>query len=189
MNPDVVRWRKAERARLIAARQALPPGTRHDFSARIAAHLDAFIGEVRDRVISVYWPMRAEPDLRPLMKQWHERGAQCALPVVVARDEPMVFRLWRPGMRMQAGVWNMPIPETGVAVRPDVIVAPVVGFDAQCYRLGYGGGFFDRTLASTAHAPVFIGVAFDVCRMPSVQAQTHDIPMQALVSEAGVLRC
>ena len=82
-----------------------------------------------------------------------EGGGRCALPVVVEKKAPLVFRLWEPGGRLVPGVWNIPIPADGDEVLPDVVIAPVVGFDSACYRLGYGGGFFDRTLAALPHRP------------------------------------
>ena len=83
-----------------------------------------------------------------------EGGGRCALPVVVEKKAPLVFRLWKPGGRLVPGVWNIPIPADGDEVLPDVVIAPVVGFDSACYRLGYGGGFFDRTLAHFAPVPL-----------------------------------
>ena len=139
---DVSRWRKAERERLIAARLALSADTRAGHAARIAERLDAEIGRIDGRTVGIYWPFRGEPDLRGWASTVTERGGALALPVVVAKGAPLVFRSWKQGDRLEKGVWNIPVPADGEEVFPDVVVSPVVGFDGQSYRLGYGGGFF-----------------------------------------------
>lgn len=186
---DVARWRKAERDRLVAARQAMPPALHRACTAAIAERLDHLLGDVQGRTISVYWPMRAEPDLRPWMLSLHRRGAICGLPVVVGRDEPMTFRRWAPGMPLVAGIWKIPVPAADDRVIPDVVLAPVVGFDEGCFRLGYGGGYFDRTLAAIDTPLVAIGVAFEMMRLADVFAQPHDMPMQVIVTESRVRDC
>jgi len=116
------------------------------------------------------------------------RGVRAALPVVVEKKQPMQFRLWSPGCRMERGVWNIPIPADGPAVTPDVVIAPLVGFDAEYYRLGCGGGYFDRTLASLARKPFVVGIGYAASRLATIHPQPHDIPMDAIVTEEGVLR-
>jgi 5-formyltetrahydrofolate cyclo-ligase len=185
---EVMRWRKAERARIIAARLALAPGDRQRRSLAIARHLDDMIGDVAGHVIGVYWPFRGEPNLRRWMEGIVARGATCALPVVIARQCPLVFRSWRPGEPMRGGIWNIPVPAEGADVIPDIVVAPVVGFDPRCYRLGYGGGFYDRTLAAMATPPRVIGVGFAFAAVPTIHPLPHDIAMDAIVTELGPLR-
>lgn len=182
---DVARWRKAERDRLISARLAIPAETRASFALAIAAGLDAAIGDVGDRTVSLYWPFRGEPDLRPWLASVDERGGRAALPVVVEKAKPLVFRAYRPGDPLEKGVWNIPIPARGEPVIPDIVIAPVVGFDPGRYRLGYGGGFFDRTLAALPRKPLVIGVGYDMQSIPTIYAQPHDIPMDRIVTEAG----
>ncbi|MFZ5780509.1 MAG: 5-formyltetrahydrofolate cyclo-ligase [Pseudomonadota bacterium] len=184
---DVMRWRKAERQRLIALRQAIPAAQRRELSGRIARSLDDALDDVRGRIASFYWPFRGEPDLRPWAEAVAARGGTCALPVVVGRHEPLVFRPWRKGDPLEPGVWNIPVPATEVSVTPDIVVAPAVGFDPACYRLGYGGGFFDRTLAALQRRPRVIGVAFAVQAIRTIFPQPHDVPMDMIVTEAGVL--
>jgi 5-formyltetrahydrofolate cyclo-ligase len=151
---EVMQWRKAERQRLIAERLAIPSDTRRGHGDQIASSLDEVIGEVRGRVVSAYWPFRGEPDLRGFMAGVSDRGGQCALPVVLERGKPLIFRPWSPGEPLVKGVWNIPVPETTEEVVPDAVIAPVVGFDRACYRLGYGGGFFDLTLTSMKNSPL-----------------------------------
>ncbi len=182
---DVLRWRKAERERLISARLAVSAEGRAAKAGRIAEGLDAKIGDVSGRLISLYWPFRGEPDLRPWMNSVVERGGRIALPVVVEKGRPLIFRAWRPGDRLERGVWNIPIPADGPEVQPDVVIAPVVGFDRGNYRLGYGGGFFDRTLAAMADKPLAIGVGYGMSAIPTIHPLPHDIPMNIIVTEGG----
>lgn len=182
-------WRKAMREQLIAARLALPAATRRQFDRRIADMLENLLGDLAHCVVSAYWPFRGEVDLRPWLSDILARGAQAALPVVIAKGKPLAFRLWRPGTAMVRGVWNIPVPPPEAAtVIPDVVIAPVVGFDAHCYRLGYGGGFFDRTLAALPRRPRFVGVGHAIACLPTIHPQAHDIAMDAVVTEAGVVR-
>jgi 5,10-methenyltetrahydrofolate synthetase len=193
---DLKRWRKAERERLTGLRMALRVACREAHDARLIGHLEAAIGPVAGRVVSAYWPFRAEPDLRPLFRAIVAGGGRCALPVVVAKGQPLVFRAWAPGEELVPGVWKIPVPvETAAAVVPDVVIAPVIGFDAACYRLGYGGGFFDRTLAAmraaagaAARRPRVLGVGYELAAIPTIYPQWHDIPMDLVITEAGVTR-
>jgi 5-formyltetrahydrofolate cyclo-ligase len=179
---DVARWRKAERARLIALRCAVPAQERALHTAAIVHRLDEMIPARPDQIVSVYWPIRAEPDLRPWMHAACLRGLRIALPVAMKLGEPMIFREWRPGSAMSRGLWKIPYPATGPEVPPTTVLAPLVGFDSACYRLGYGGGFFDRTLASMARKPVIIGLGYPPLRIPTIYPQGHDIPMDWIVT-------
>jgi len=183
---NVAAWRKEERKRLIAERMALLAAGREGMDEAIRSRLEALIGPCKGRVVSAYWPFRAEPDLRPLLRRLRDEGARIALPIVVAKGQPLIFREWLPGTKLARGVWNIPYPEDGPEVVPDVSIAPVVGFDAGCYRLGYGGGFFDRTLAALPERPRCIGVGYGFQQIATIHPQPHDIPMVAVVTEQGV---
>jgi 5-formyltetrahydrofolate cyclo-ligase len=181
----VARWRKAERERLIAARLAVSADVREAMTKRIADGIDAAIGDIAGKMVSLYWPFRGEPDLRAWLASVNARGGRTALPVVVAKGQPLVFRAYKPGDRLEKGVWNIPIPPDGDPVIPDVVIAPVVGFDFENYRLGYGGGFFDRTLAGLPRKPLVIGIGYEIQRIPTIYPHSHDIPMSVIVTEAG----
>ena len=144
---EVIQWRKAERQRLIAERLAIRD-IRRRHADQIAVSLEEVVGKVQGVFVSAYWPFRGEPDLRGFMARVLDRGGRCALPVVRERGKPLVFRPWGPGEPLVKGVWNIPVPANTEEMVPDVVIAPVVGFDRACYRLGYGGGFFDLTLAT-----------------------------------------
>ncbi len=183
---DLKRWRKAERERQIAARLAIPADVRAGFSGRIADALDAHLGAISGHIVSLYWPFRGEPDLREWASDIVGRGGQCALPVVVEPGAPLIFRRWSPGDPLDRGVWNIPIPMADAdEVLPDVVIAPVVGFDDRGYRLGYGGGFFDRTLAAMPRKPRIIGVGYTCQHIPTIYPQPYDIPMDVILTEDG----
>lgn len=179
---DVARWRKAERERLIAMRLATAVDERGRVAEEVAAELDRLVEVRPGLIVSLYWPIRGELNLLPWMRSLHERGARVALPVVVAKAQPLVFRAWTPDGRMERGVWNIPIPADGEELTPDVVLSPVVGFDAQCYRLGYGGGFYDRTLAAQPRKPLVIGVGLPTMQIATIYPQPHDIPMDVIVT-------
>src|SRR5690606_40270883 len=118
------------------------------------------------------------------IRDFHVTGVQtCALPIfVTAPRMPLTFRTWRRGEPLARGVWNIPVPEVGVERWPDIVIAPVVGFDAFCYRLGYGGGFFDRTLAAHPGRPLVIGGGYDEQQIDTIRPQPHDNPMEEIIT-------
>lgn len=161
---------------------ALPADVRAAQTAAIAEELDRIIPTAPDTIVSVYWPIKAEPDLRPWMHAVWERGARVALPVALALGQALVFREWRPGAGMRRGLWNIPYPTDGAELIPTIVLAPLVGFDDNCFRLGYGGGFFDRTLAALVPKPLTIGVGYDTGYLPTIHPQPYDIPMDWIVT-------
>lgn len=179
-------WRKAQRERLIAARLAVAADTRAAHSGAIADALDRELGDVAGRAISLYWPFRGEPDLRPWMERATAHGATCLLPIVVEKGKPLIFKSWRHGETLDRGVWNIPIPADGREMLPDIVISPLVGFDPRLYRLGYGGGFFDRTLAAHPGKPMVIGVGYSLQHIPTIHPQRHDIPMTRIITEKGL---
>lgn len=180
---DVARWRKAERERLIAERMAWSADIRMARSETIARKLNRAIGKPGNRIVSLYWPFKGEPDLRSWLIQLIERGARIALPVVVEKKAPLEFRLWAPGEPLERGIWNILVPAHGAVVMPDIVIAPVVGFDAENYRLGYGGGYFDRTLAAAPEKPLAIGIGYGESRIRTIYPQPHDIAMDMIVTD------
>jgi 5,10-methenyltetrahydrofolate synthetase len=184
---EVKLWRRAERDRLIAARLAIPRDLRREHAEHIAAHLDALIHPLDGRTISTYWPLHGEPDLRPWMERVIARGGRCALPVVVVKNAALIFRAWTPHAKMEKGFWNIPVPADGHELVPDIIIAPVVGFDDACYRLGYGGGYFDRTLAALETPRRVIGVGYASARIKTIHPLPHDIPMDTIATNRETL--
>lgn len=183
---DLKRWRTVERQRLIALRRAIPAAERRGLSDRIARELDRQLGDLSGRIVAAYLPFRGEPDLRAWIEELPRRGATAALPVVVAPRSPLEFRTWGRGKPLRPGVWKIPVPAGGTAVTPDVLIAPVVGYDAACYRLGHGGGYYDRTLAALPCRPRIVGVGYERLALRTIFPQAYDVPMDMIVTEAGV---
>ena len=179
---DVARWRKAERQRLLGTRIALSERYRSEQTLAIGRTLDQILATVPLLAVSVYWPIRAEPDLRAWMGALSRQGIRVALPVAVALGQPLVFREWHPQARLARGLWKIPYPADGAEVIPNVTIAPLVGFDGACYRLGYGGGFFDRTLAKLNPRPLAIGVGYGGAALTTIFPQPHDVPMDWIVA-------
>ncbi|MGQ3297311.1 5-formyltetrahydrofolate cyclo-ligase [Reyranella sp.] len=184
---DLKRWRTAERTRLITLRLAIPVDERRRLSQKIARALDRILGDLSGKIVGVYLPFRGEPDLRSWIEGLAVRGAIAALPVVVAPRSPLVFRAWRRGEPLHPGVWNIPVPVGGATVTPDIVISPVVGYDEACYRLGHGGGFYDRTLAALPQRPRILGVGYRRLAVRTIYPQNYDVPMDMIVTESGAL--
>ncbi len=176
-------WRKEQRAAIVARRMARAADDRKRLSEPVIEYLRSAIDVVRYPILGVYWPIRGEIDVRELARHHIEAGGTVGLPVVVQDAAPVEFWRWRPGVALKRGRWNIPVPPQRDLVRPDLLVVPLVGFDAGRYRLGYGGGFYDRTLAAATPRPRTIGIAFADAELPSIFPQPHDIPMDAVVTE------
>ena len=183
---EIRAWRKAQRTAIIARRMARDPEERRRLSAPVIDYLHSAVDVVRYPALGVYWPIRGEIDLRDFARRHVEAGGVVGLPVVVQDAAPVEFWRWRPGVALKRGHWNIPVPPERDLVRPDVLVVPLVGFDAGCYRLGYGGGFYDRTLAAAAPRPHTIGIAFADAELNTIYPQPHDIPMDVIVTERFV---
>lgn len=183
---DLKAWRRAERQRLLALREAVPAAQRAGWSAVLTAHLEIGFPLLRNMTVGFCWPYRGEFDPRFLIHALRPYGARAALPEVVARDTPLVFREWWPGVAMTPRVFDLPVPDDTSVVLPHALLIPPVGFDERGYRLGYGGGFFDRTLVARPVQPLKIGVGFEMLRMPTIHPQPYDVPMDFIVTEAGI---
>jgi len=185
---EVYRWRAAQRDDLTARRLAIAATRHRAWSAAITRNLlDGFV-LLEQSVIGFFWPFRGEFDPRFAIRHWRERGAAVALPVVLGKGMPLQFRQWWPGAPVLKGVYGLPVPQGTTVLIPQALLIPPLGFDAQGYRLGYGGGYFDRTLAAMDPQPLKIGVAFESARIPTIHPQPHDIPMDFIVTETGVHR-
>jgi 5-formyltetrahydrofolate cyclo-ligase len=182
--PDVRRWRKERRTALIAARVAAGARKRAAWDEAITAQILDGVPNLEWLVVGFYWPFKGEYDVRRIARQLHARGTRLALPVVVEKHRPLEFRAWTPDAKLVPGIWNIPVPADRTIVEPDALLVPLVGFDGEGYRLGYGGGYYDRTLASRRRKPLTIGVGFELSALTTIHPQPHDIPMDAIVTEA-----
>jgi 5-formyltetrahydrofolate cyclo-ligase len=181
-------WRRDRRAEILAKRLAISRDGRKSAGAAIHETLAASFPKLSDGCIGFYWPFRGEVDLTAFLRRLVEGGARAALPVVVEKNEPIEFWSWTPGAKMTLGIWDIPIPETPDRVRPTVLLVPLLGFDGAGYRLGNGGGYYDRTLAVLDPMPLTIGIGYECGRLETIYPQAHDIPLDAIVTEAGCTR-
>ena len=168
-------------ARLHAARDA----SRNDaLSARISAALDHYA----PASVGLYWPLSGEFDMRETIASWLAKDGtrRASLPVITARNAPLEFHVWTPDMAMQMGAHRIHEPTSGEVIQPELLFVPCVGFDADGYRLGYGGGYYDRTLAAWRGAkPVAVGIAYEACRTNALDREAHDIPLDAIITDAA----
>ncbi len=185
---DSLVFRAALRREKLAARMALGEEAHTALSARIEAHLAALLMPLPPQAMAFCAPVRGEFDVRPLASLLIERGWRAAMPIVEAPDAPMSFRRWTPSTAMNVDRHGIPIPANGPNIVPDIVLLPLLAFDTQGFRLGYGGGYFDRTLAALVPRPLAIGVGFELARVADIRPQPHDMPLDAVVTEAGILR-
>jgi 5-formyltetrahydrofolate cyclo-ligase len=173
-------WRKTQRERLITARERVTPETLEEWRHRIDRSLELSFPGLAGAKVAFCWPIKGEYDARHLAKTLRDRGSLTALPVVVAPKTPLIFREWHPGVELATGALDIPYPANSAEVVPDVVLLPMNGWDQQGYRLGYGAGFFDRTLAAMQKRPVVVG--------DTIHPQSWDIPADYVVTERGVYR-
>lgn len=190
---DLTAWRAAQRRRLIDQRMAIDKETlarwQHQVDRLLTRGFKELFGKQANDVLAICWPVRNEYDARPLARQLRQSGTRIALPVVVAPGQALLFRAWNgDAAELAHGPLGIDYPASGPAVVPTALLLPMVGFDRQGYRLGYGGGYFDRTLAAMQQHPLAIGVAHEFARLETLYAQPHDIAMDYVVTESGIYR-
>ncbi|MGV8713116.1 MAG: 5-formyltetrahydrofolate cyclo-ligase [Nitrosomonas sp.] len=185
---NVPEWKKQQRQRLIRARETISPDLHQRWSAAISDGLTRLLPVSQGLTLGIYWPFRGEYDPRQIAEQLRHQGIVLALPEVIDKNNPLCFRTWTPDTPMKNGAYDIPVPVDTHSVTPDAICIPMVGFDRQGYRLGYGSGYFDRTLANYHPLPLTIGIAFEIQRLDSVHPQPHDIAMHYIVTEAGIFQ-
>ena len=178
-------WRVQMRRALIGQRMGLDAALRKTQGEAARRHLLARVDLSRFQTLGIYWPVRGEMDVRELAIEHLKRGGRVALPVVVTKSAPVEFWSWRPEMPMGRGIWNIPIPEQREVVTPEALIVPLVGFDGASYRLGYGGGYYDRTIAAAGQRPYLIGLGYEAGRLETIFPQAHDIPMSLIVTDAA----
>ncbi len=184
--PAINEWRKETRKQLLARRLATTSAERGGIRDAVARHLINEVPTLKDACIGFYWPFRAELNLTGLVRDLYAAGARTALPVVVERKHPVEFWNWTPESEMRPGIWDIPVPVHRDPVSPTILLVPLLGFDADGYRLGNGGGYYDRTLAGFTERPLALGVGYAHGRLNTIHPQPHDIPMDAIITEDGV---
>ena len=184
-------WRKSTRIELRSKRKELTVEQRANTRKTVSDLLQHNFKELqnpdllKEACICFCWPFEGEINFLDLVREALKHGATAALPVVVEKNKPLEFWAWHPGMKMVRGIWDIPMPEERIPITPTIALVPLVGFDDEGYRLGYGGGYFDRTLASLDTRPLTIGVGYSSGHLATIYPQPHDIPLDAIVTEAG----
>jgi len=179
---DVERWRKGERERLLKLRGRLRPDTRARELADICSQLDRLLADSDISILGAYWPMHGEPDLRAWMRRQSNRGLVIALPVIRERNRPLLYSRWQPGRAMRRGHWGIAEPQRDDWLEPQMLLAPLVGVDRNRHRLGYGGGYFDRSLAAAKPRRQATGIGYSCCRIDTIYPQPHDIAMDIVIT-------
>jgi 5,10-methenyltetrahydrofolate synthetase len=183
---DLKARRKAAREMLIARRLAVRAADHERWSALIEASLREGFGALEGMIVGFCWPFQGEFDARPFVTDLRRRGVRAALPAVVVKNQPLEFREWWPGVATANGVYDLPVPQGTSRLTPDVLLIPALGVGSQGDRLGYGGGYFDRTLAALRPKPIAVGIAFELSRIATIEPQSHDVFMDFVVTEAGI---
>jgi 5,10-methenyltetrahydrofolate synthetase len=185
-------YRSALRRRCLAAREALDADSHARLSAQVIHQLEPVLRAHAEALkqppcVAFCLPMRGEIDLRPLLTTLLHSDWQAAVPAVLDRQQPMVYRRWTPDSALTPDAYGLPVPADDTRMAPTLVLLPLVAFDAAGYRLGYGGGCFDRTLAAQQPQPCAVGVGFELARVETIRPQAHDIRLSAVVTEAGVV--
>lgn len=183
---EVKLWRRQERERLIRQRVMMGGKKRRQLNELIEGRLVREMEKFTLGTFGFYWPFKGEYDARALVRYLLQQGWVAALPAVVERGRPLEFRVWTPEAKLVPGIWKIPVPADSQTVCPDVLLIPVVGFDDALYRLGYGGGYYDRTVAALDRRPFMIGTGYDNSELETIYPQDHDIPMDIIITESGV---
>ncbi len=187
---DVAAWRYDERQRLRIERKNLTRAMVTHVTDRIAACLADILAtlDISRLVIGASWPITGEPDLLPFLSTLRPRGAVLSLSAYVKPPEPMRFRRLTSGAVMERGLWNLPVPpQSAGEVTPNLLVAPVLGWDETGHRIGFGTGYFDRTLAHLSPRPFAIGVGLQSARLSTIHPLPHDIRLDLILTECGIV--
>lgn len=181
MDSDEARKLRRQRALEIRADIADRPGKEAALRARVVD----WLARADVRVVGFYWPVRGEPDLRDAVGAWLAGDTRRVAAMPIVTGTTLTFHQWTPDGPMQAGAYGIPVPAHGRAVQPDCLLIPCVGFDSARYRLGYGGGYYDRTFEGLVPWPLTVGIAFDATRVDSIDPQPHDVRLDAVLTDAA----
>lgn len=177
----------ALRIKAHAARAALPQADRADAALAVTHHFFESIALHAGDVVAAYWRIRDELDCQPILVRLMDSNQTVVLPVVLGPEEPLDLRVWEQGASLyEAGFGTLAPSELAPKAEPDIVIMPLLGFDRLGTRLGYGGGYYDRTLARMSKKPKLIGLAFAAQELDAIPREPHDVPLDAIVTEAGV---
>lgn len=183
---SVCAWRKTQREQLRIRRKNLTVGQQNQGSQQIINALYEQGPSLVGARLGFYWPINGEIDLRPVIRDLLLQGAQAALPVIINKNQPLEFWQWDSQTKLcNRGLWGIPTPVERKLVQPSILLVPLLGFDDCGYRLGYGSGYYDRTLAAVREKPLTIGIGHEFGRLNTIYPQPHDVPMDVIVTDVG----
>lgn len=180
------KWRKKKRLELLACREAVTSNDRIQWSIKISSLLEHGFPILCKSTVGFYCSHRGEYDPQPAMSALRRRGAVLALPEMESEGKPLCYRRWWEEAPMKIGAYNIPVTDNTERVMVSAIIVPMLGFDKEGYRLGYGGGYYDRTISGINPSPLVIGVAFEILRLEDIYPRPHDVAMDFIVTEAGI---
>ena len=181
-------WRKKKRIELLACREAVTNNDRTRWSIEISSLLEHGFPILCKSTVGFYWSYRGEFDPQPAMSALQKRGAVLALPEIESKERPLCFRRWWKEAPMKIGAYNIPVTDNTERVTVNALIVPMLGFDIKGYRLGYGAGYYDRTISGMNPRPLLIGVAFEILRLEDIYPRPHDVAMDFIVTEAGIFQ-
>jgi len=180
---EVTKWRRSQRERLLDQRIKAGHKQRCDWNEAIHVQLKSWFVGRSPMTVGFYWPFKGEFDARPLIDELLAQGHTAALPAVVEPRTPLEFRSYQAGEELVPGVWKIPVPKRRDIVEPEVLIVPLVGFDEANFRLGYGGGYYDRTLAQLPEKTITLAVGYSHAQLASIHPQSFDIAMTQIITE------
>ena len=181
-------WRKKKRIELLACREAVTNNDRTRWSIEVSSLLEHGFPILCKSTVGFYWSYRGEYDPQPTMSALQTRGAVLALPEIEGKEKPLYFRRWWKEAPMKIGAYNIPVTDNTERVTVNALIVPMLGFDTKGYRLGYGAGYYDRTISGMNPRPLLIGVAFEILRLEDIYPRPHDVAMDFIVTEAGIFQ-
>jgi len=192
-NDKSAQTKKILRQQLIADRLAMPD--RAVRAAMLQQVMRIWLVARTDTVIGAYWPIKGEFDPLPALHRWKEDGElldeplrrRIGLPVIDKLTKTLTFHVWYPGCPMEEDAYGIPKPKDTDVIQPTLLFVPCVGYGPGGYRLGYGGGFYDRTLATLQPKPFTVGLGFTQGFVDDLEPEPHDIPLNAILNDHGVV--
>lgn len=184
-NQQISAWKKAQRQQLLEQRAALPAAEREQMGGVVIQSVLTELSQVQPTELSLYWPIKSEIDCRPITNALLQAGWLLSVPIIDSATKRLIFARWTPDCEMEVGTWNIPIPRHIEHVEPEVMLIPLVGFDTSGYRLGYGGGYYDRTLEGKSESKIKIGIGYAFSELASIHPHQFDIKMDMIITDAG----
>lgn len=187
--PQFEEQKAALREQAFVARSKVPQADREDAAKAAADNFFNSVDLAPGQIVAAYWPIRDEIDCKPVLTRLMDTGQPVCLPVVMGDEEPLQLRLWEDGQPLYpSGFGTLAPAEHAPQVEPDIVLIPLLAFDRLGTRLGYGKGYYDRTLAALGKKPLLVGYAFAAQELDYIPREDHDLPLDLLVTETGIIR-